>query len=203
MFFAKKTCESHGSARRGSYGNGRRGFSMVEVALALGVTAFALLSLLALLPLGVKSNQISAEETRGAMILTAVEADLRNTHPSLNSSHKSAMFGLDLPYQASGTGVYSFNSTITGPPTSLVSGSNTIALDDAENPVAIGSAVRNRYQISVIYLPPPANAPLSAMQARLVVSWPSLATSPAPIADVTSLGKVGGYLETVVSFPAP
>ena len=79
----------------------RRGFSLVEIALALGVIAFALLSVVALLSTGVKSNEISVEETRATAILTLLEADLRNTSPAYNST--SAIYHLPLPYAANPT----------------------------------------------------------------------------------------------------
>lgn len=175
---------------------------MVEVALALGVVAFALLSVMALLPLGVKSNQISAEETRASMILTALEADLRNSHPLLNSG-KSGMFGLQLPYQIdSVSGRMAFNSAITASTVStpLVDGLTTRGLDEAELPVATALSPRPRYQISVVYRLPLAGS-LEAVQARLVVNWP--AQTAAVVADITDPSKVSGYVETLVSFPAP
>ncbi len=172
---------------------------MVEVALAVGVAAFALLAILALLPLGLKSNQVSVEETRAATILTALEADLRNTHPSLNSG-KSAIFGLDLPYEADALGKYSFNSKVI--PATLTDGVNTTGLNAAEDPVPSGGTERHHFQASVIYQPLVPATPFLSRQARLVVCWPSVVGTTDP-SSLTDSGKVSGYLESVVSFPAP
>lgn len=59
--------------------HGRAGFSLVEVTLALGVTAFCLITLFGLLPLGVKTNQNSISQTAAAAMLSSVMADLRAT----------------------------------------------------------------------------------------------------------------------------
>ena len=55
------------------------GFSLVEVTLALGVAAVSLLAIFALLPVGLKTNQIAIEQRTSADLLSAVMADLRAT----------------------------------------------------------------------------------------------------------------------------
>jgi uncharacterized protein (TIGR02598 family) len=171
----------------------RDAFSMVEVALALGVVAFALLSLLALLPLGVKSNQISAEETRAAFILTQLETDLRDTHPLL-ADGRSAQFKLPLPYQADADGNWSANASL------LDKKLYTTGLDEAELPVALSSSPRPRYQVSVIYTLPAAGSS-RPVKARLVVNWPAVNTSQA--AALADPAQVSGYVEAFASFPMP
>jgi uncharacterized protein (TIGR02598 family) len=57
-------------------------FSLVEVMIAIGVVAFALLSLLALLPLGLRIEKESAEESAAVNLLAAIRADLRNSAES-------------------------------------------------------------------------------------------------------------------------
>lgn len=172
----------------------RHGFSLVEVALAIGIVAFALLSLMALLPLGVKSNQISAEETKATGILTMMEADLRNTHP-LQNAGKSALYGLDLPYEMdTSTGDYLPNST-------LIDGRlYTTGLNLSEVPAPVSAQPRPRYQISVIYRRPAAGTVLPT-EARMVVNWPAINTSNP--ADLIDRSKVAGYVEALISFPQP
>jgi hypothetical protein len=171
---------------------------LVEVALALGIMAFALLSILALLPIGVKSNQISAEEARAVNLLGLLEADLRNTHPSANAG-KSLLFGLSLPYGVSSSGDYQW--AVTAKTSSLQSGINTAGLDEGERVVPLTGTERARYQASVIYTVVPAPGSLEVLQARLVVNWPSV---PNPsMADLTDPSKVRGWVETLVNFPSP
>ncbi len=176
-------------------------FSLIEVALALAIASFTFTSVLALLPLGVKTNQISAEESRAVCILSTLEADLRNTHP-LQRGGKSAIFGLLLPYEADETsGNYAYNSLIQSPTTSLSLGSTTTGIDEGERAVTLDASSRPPFQVSVIYTVIPAKGSLNSLQARLVVNW--IATPENDISAVTDLTKVRGFVETVVSFPAP
>lgn len=70
------------------------GFSLVEVTLALGVTAFCLIALFGLLPLGVQINQSSISQTAAAAVLSSVVADLRATpKTSLTSRQYEITFG--------------------------------------------------------------------------------------------------------------
>src|SRR6476660_9521923 len=55
------------------------GFSLVEVTLALGVTAVALITIFGLLVTGTQTNHTAVEQTYSSDILTAVAADLRAT----------------------------------------------------------------------------------------------------------------------------
>ena len=57
----------------------QRGFSLVEVTLALGIAAFCLLVVVALLPAGILSIRDSAEATASLSFSQAVLADLRAT----------------------------------------------------------------------------------------------------------------------------
>ena len=57
----------------------RCGFSLVEVTLALGVAAISLVAILALLPVGLKTNQVAIERRASTDILSTVIADLRAT----------------------------------------------------------------------------------------------------------------------------
>src|SRR4029077_12283131 len=52
------------------------GFSLVEVALALGVAAVCLLVLMGLLPTGIKTQQSSTQQTRANQIISAICAVL-------------------------------------------------------------------------------------------------------------------------------
>ncbi|MEJ0000613.1 MAG: hypothetical protein WDO13_16500 [Verrucomicrobiota bacterium] len=108
----------------------RTGFSLVEVVLALAIAVFALLTIAALLPIGVKSNQISSDEFRAALLLTAVEADLRNTYPTANAS-RSRLFNLSLPYTVSG-GQVVLNTAVA---LNSLSTANSVGVNDDESTV--------------------------------------------------------------------
>jgi len=57
--------------------NKRRAFSLVEVALSLGIISFSLLGILALLPVGIGTHNTSVRQTAAANLLTSIIADLR------------------------------------------------------------------------------------------------------------------------------
>ena len=171
---------------------------MVEIVLALGIVAFALLALMALLPVGIKSNQISTEETQAACILTTLEADLRNTHPAANNG-LSQLLGLTLPYQTNASNQISVNTALA---LNKVSSLYSVGVNDDGTPVAYTStAPRPRYQASVIYTQAPAANSLTPVHARLIVNWPPCTgTTPA---QLTSAASVSGFVEAYVTFPQP
>jgi|SRR5581483_6480172 len=69
----------------------RAAFSLVEVTIAIGIVSFSLLTLFALLPIGLKENQTSASQTAATNMLTKVIADLRAA-PKANAN--SGRFGI-------------------------------------------------------------------------------------------------------------
>ncbi len=173
------------------------GFSLIEVVIALGIISFALLSTLALLPMGIKTNRISAEETRATCILTSVEADLRNTHPLANNGN-SKYFGLALPYTTNSSGQIILNTNLS---TNTVSSTNSVGLDENENASNVATKPPLPYQVTILYTQVPAPGSLSPIEARLIVGWPCRATTD-PVA-LTSLTNISGFVESYVSFPAP
>jgi type II secretory pathway pseudopilin PulG len=71
-----------------------RAFSLVEVTIALGVMSVSLLTLFALLPVGLKANQSSISQTAATSIIMAVIADMRATpRASATSTQFSITFG--------------------------------------------------------------------------------------------------------------
>src|SRR5712692_3856651 len=80
-------------------------FSLVEVTLALGVGAFCLLAVLALLPIGITSNQTSINETTAAGIAGAIAADLRASvvASKTTSLTQSGVFHIPFPFTGTNT----------------------------------------------------------------------------------------------------
>src|ERR1700730_9366275 len=71
-------------------------FSLVEVALALGVAGFCLITILGLMPASLKTNQTSTRQTTANGILSAIAADLRTTPATTppGGSTTSNLFGI-------------------------------------------------------------------------------------------------------------
>ncbi len=64
-------------------------FTLVEVALAMGVASFCLVAVMALVPLGVDTSQLASDQATASSILTHVLADLRAT-PTTSPPGQSA-----------------------------------------------------------------------------------------------------------------
>lgn len=89
--------------------NGRHlsGFSMVEVALALGVSTFVIVTLIALLPIGLQVAQESYEETQMTSILRVICADRQATDPA-SPSNRFNIPAFPLPAGSSQPFLYEF-----------------------------------------------------------------------------------------------
>src|SRR5436190_23228769 len=79
MKFSKKNCPA---------------FSLVEVTLAIGVAAFSLLVLFAMLPVSLKTNQASIQQTVANSIISQIAVDLRAA-ARLPPGQVSKQFSLD------------------------------------------------------------------------------------------------------------
>lgn len=76
-----------------------RGFSLVEVTLALGVAAVSLITVFGLLATGIQTHQTSVEESASSDLLAAVAADLRATPRTTppGGATTSLQFGISIP----------------------------------------------------------------------------------------------------------
>lgn len=64
-----------------------RGFSLVEVVLALGVAAVAFTAIMGLFPLGLDMSRETHEETQAALIAQSILGDLRDDYQAGATSH--------------------------------------------------------------------------------------------------------------------
>ena len=78
-------------------------FSLVEVVLAMGIVSFALIILLALLPIGLKSNSDSMGESQGVNLLQALIADRQSSAYSNSSTLYSLPALTNVTSQMTGT----------------------------------------------------------------------------------------------------
>src|SRR5438094_293908 len=69
----------------------RAAFSLVEVTLAIGVAAFALIAVFGLIPVGVQTNRNATSQTAATNIMADVVADLRATPATTNTSSQFAI----------------------------------------------------------------------------------------------------------------
>ena len=129
-----------------------RGFSLVEVVMALGVTSFCLLSTLALLPIGLASSRESLQKTTAASIVAEISSDLRQPPVTVGSGGSA--------YQ----GTPRFQIKTVASTTTLYLGA-----DDSFSTTATGNSL---YRATVTV----ANAsPGSTIPVRILITWPALA----------------------------
>jgi|SRR5437667_3090855 len=153
-------------------------FSLVEVTLALGVAAFALVAVFGMLPVGLKTQQTSVQQTKANAIASQIVADLTaalRLPPGQYSKqfnlhgHWAAMLTPDLLY-FDNDGSYITGST--NPPT-----------------VPAGAV----FVAAVTYLDPPTE---TTSLADITVAWPAAASPIDPITGQADLSKAAGSVET-------
>jgi uncharacterized protein (TIGR02598 family) len=156
-------------------------FSLVEVSMALGIAAFCLVTIFALLPVGLNSNKAAIEQTNAMNVISAVAADLRAT-PASSGTATSPLFGISVPPQpAPGAGA----GTI------YTSGTYYFGIDGQCS--GTSTSTNSRYKLQA-WLTSPSNIKTNTLakavtKARLLMTWPALASST----------NASGYVETVVA----
>ncbi|HEX4140257.1 MAG TPA: hypothetical protein VHY09_07910 [Candidatus Methylacidiphilales bacterium] len=148
----------------GRHLRGSCAFSLVEVVLAMGIIAFALIVLFALLPVGLKSNTDSIGESQAVNLLQAMIADRQS-------------------------GAYSNTSPVYNlPALTDVTGTLTGTLYLMEDGVTTNSSPANaRYQVNYTIYPSanlyamatnyPASSVPMPVSMDVSVSWPAAATN--------------------------
>lgn len=132
-------------------------FTLVEVALALGVASFCLVTVMALVPLGVDTGQMASDQTTASSILTHVLADLRATPMTSppGATATSTEYSVTIPAQTTGATT-----------TPVVRYFGNSAQRFSLSPVAQTS----RYRLTINFLPPASDR--TATGVTLLVSWP-------------------------------
>lgn len=170
-------------------------FSLVEVALALGVAAFCLLAIFGLLPTGMNSNQASVQQTVAAGIASEVVADLRSTPVTASTSGTtSPRFGFSIP---------AYNGVSTMPP-NKPNANNTkfFAAGGGVVGANLTSGTTAMYRATVGFLPP---APSStgtnrtATMARILVTWPAVADQGSAVKAADWPVNYTGSFETITA----
>ena len=167
-------------------------FSLVEVALALGLAAFCLVSLFGLLPIGINNNHVSIEQSAAAGIGAALAADMRNTAlpPAPSTTDQTTpYYGLTIPANPASTMSSAATHFIYLRQDGSRAGAQDQALDPTQNP---------RYRATIYYtssgtVASGGPAPKNAVQARVLITWP-------PQASPTA-GTAAGAFETITTVP--
>ena len=130
------------------------GFSLIEVAMAIGVAAFSLVAIGGLVPVGVNSSQSAASQTGATSLMGAVVSDLRSSvtaSPTPAAAPKSPYFGFPIT---------------SGTTTLYVDESNTFAATLAGLPTA-------RFRVTVSNVFNPTAPDRSASREYVLITWPA------------------------------
>lgn len=159
------------------------GFSLIEVALALGVAAFALVAIVGLIPIGMNSNQASIEQTAAAGLAASLVADLRATPVEIPPAAKnSPRFQIPLPASGNASEMHTLFLREDG----SASGNVDANADPAQDP---------KYRATFFVTAPTVAGQKSATTVRVLVTWPALADATAG----TVPGKFNGSYEVVTA----
>jgi uncharacterized protein (TIGR02598 family) len=137
-------------------GKCRHAFSLIEVTLALGVSAFCLVTVFALLPIALNIQSTSTSQTAATQIASSIEGDLRAT--------------------ASGA--------TTSPEFLIPIGTTTTLYFTNEGESSATLTAQSRYR-AVVSFTPSSGGPRAATLVNVNVSWPAPA-APAQAAGVHS-----------------
>ena len=139
-------------------------FSLVEIVLAMGIIAFALIVLFALLPVGLKSNTDSIGESQAVNLMQALIAD-RQASAYTNSSSVYNLPALnDVTKVETGT-LYLMEDGVT---TNATPGSARYKINYTIYPAATLFAQATNYPVSSVPMP---------VSVDFTVSWPAGATN--------------------------
>lgn len=131
-------------------------FSLVEVSLAIGVMAFCLLALFALLPVGMRTNHAATEQTGAALVATNVQSDLLGVE---KGKWVSTRYHFVLPK-----------------PGAVAAETPQVAYvgEHGDGKVANMATEEARYRVSIGFFPPVAPDRF-ATRVRVLITWPAAA----------------------------
>jgi uncharacterized protein (TIGR02598 family) len=148
----------------------RAGFSLVEVAFALGLASFCLFTLLGLLSVGITTSKTTSSETKAVNLMGQVLGDLRAGYASTPASASSPFYQIPLP--AAGAA-----STMTSNPAT-----RTLYLtEDGKAAAAVGTYSSSaQFRVTVGFAPQVAATGSQTIMVRVLVTWPvQVDTNPA------------------------
>ncbi len=148
----------------GRHPRGIVAFSLVEVVLAMGIIAFALIVLFALLPVGLKSNSDSIGESQAVNLLQAMIADRQAT----SYTNASPLYNLPALSAVTGTTSGTFYLMEDGVTTNATPTQARYQINYTVYPANSLYAQATNYPVSSLPMP---------VSIHFTVSWPAAATN--------------------------
>jgi type II secretory pathway pseudopilin PulG len=151
-----------------------RGFSLVELTLAIGVAAFCFIAVFGLIPVGVQTNRNATSQTQATSIIALAIADLRATQ--IGPQYGSPLFGF-FPIPTDPTSPPQFVAPdfvpCSGGQTSTTSQSRYI---DSQGQSGSSPTSTSRYRLTVTFVKnTTATSTTGALYVHLKVTWPAAA----------------------------
>ncbi len=144
--------------------NARAGFTLAEIAVALGIFSFALVSLLGMLSVGLKNSRKATVQTSASNVLSAISSDIQSSVFNKSTSvFSSPRLGLVCSLNADGT----LKDPVLKAPTTpaCINESGTLINPDQATPLEkvyrleITKAVQGTLALRVRIIWPPKQAP--------------------------------------------
>ena len=152
-------------------------FSLVEVVLAIGIISFALLAVIGLLPVGMKSAQNSREQAAAANVMNGIANALRCAETVDGTNFSSSYAGESFEYEIGGA-------------------STTVEWTLDLNGQPVGDGTWARLKALLIITPP--STPVSNGDAVISIAWP--AQSPNLEWNGTNWDNAQGQVATRLQF---
>ena len=155
-------------------------FSLVEVTLALGVAAFCLIAVMGMLPVGLKTQQASVNQTKANAVISQVIDDLRadvRLPPGQASKAQGVWANLNGHWAA------------VAKPDTLYFTNDGDQIGNVNQSPAPSNAV---FAATIKYLSPPT---VTTSIAKITVAWPASSVSINPSTQEVDLSKVAGSID--------
>ena len=147
--------------------NTQRGFSLIEVVIAIGICSFCMIAMLGLLPVALKSVQTTTQQTAAATILKSISMDLRST---VSGSNLSPSLGIPLP---------AWN-------TQNVATNKTLYFDENGTLYSSSSSANVRYAATLML----SNSNVFVTIAQIRVYWPASAATTNALGAVETVASI-------------
>lgn len=135
-------------------------FTLVEIALAMAVGSFCLLTVLGLMPVGLASNKVAITQFAASNVAAQIAADLRSAPLASGTS----TFGFDLTANGTSNLPQVLYFTETGQQSGKI----------GTTPVLSGSSSAY-FRANVGVVPPSSSTPKACTMVRILVTWPAVA----------------------------
>ena len=198
----------------------RSGFSLIEVTLAIGIIAFALLTVVALLPVGLSANQNARDQAQAAQIVKAIGISIQSAVVKPNTTYTYAAlppYGPGLTAASGAIVLGTWDVPAIASSAAVTPVKQTLAIGEDGTPVDPSKNSNYRFLAAVSITPPKDR--LSLGKACIMVAWPGppltaqnwirvTGSGGEPDAYIPQFTKSGvpdkrqGYVENVLYFHA-